>query len=90
MKSLHLHCSIRSFRLRLLAERNVGQKSMSERWQSVDEIAMHLWVNLDAIYKRIARKQLSAHKVGRLWKFTASEVDAWVRAGKAAGDDHDD
>ena len=26
----------------------------------------------------------SAHKMGRLWKFKASEVDEWVRKGKAA------
>lgn len=63
---------------------------MKERWLSVVEIAAHLGVNPDTIYKWIERKQLPAHKVGRLWKFNASEVDAWVRAGKAAGDDHND
>ena len=57
---------------------------MKERWLSVAEIAAHLGVNPDTIYKWIERKQLPAHKVGRLWKFTASEVDEWVRAGKAA------
>jgi excisionase family DNA binding protein len=57
---------------------------MNERWLSVAEIAAHLGVNPDTIYKWIERKQLPAHKVGRLWKFTATEVDGWVRAGKAA------
>ena len=57
---------------------------MKERWLSVAEIAAHLGVNPDTIYKWIERKQLPAHKVGRLWKFTASEVDQWVRAGKVA------
>lgn len=57
---------------------------MQERWLSVDEIAAHLGVNPDTIYKWIDRKKLPAHKVGRLWKFLASEVDAWVKAGKAA------
>jgi excisionase family DNA binding protein len=59
-------------------------QSMKERWLSVAEIAAHLGVNRDTIYKWIERKQLPAHKVGRLWKFMASEVDEWVRAGKAA------
>jgi excisionase family DNA binding protein len=59
-------------------------QSMKERWLSVAEIAAHLGVNPDTIYKWIERKQLPAHKVGRLWKFMASEVDEWVRAGKAA------
>lgn len=56
---------------------------MNERWLSVAEIAAHLGVNPDTIYKWIDRKGLPAHKAGRLWKFMISEVDAWVRAGKA-------
>jgi excisionase family DNA binding protein len=60
--------------------------NMKERWLSVEEIAAHLGVNRDTIYKWIERKKLPAHKVGRLWKFMASEVDEWVRAGKAGGD----
>lgn len=56
---------------------------MKERWLSVIEIATHLGVNPDTIYKWIERKKLPAHKVGRLWKFMASEVDTWVRGGRA-------
>ena len=56
---------------------------MKERWLSVNEIAAHLGVSPDTIYKWIERKKLPAHKLGRLWKFMASEVDGWVRAGKA-------
>lgn len=59
---------------------------MKERWLSVEEIAAHLGVNPDTIYKWIERKKLPAHKMGRLWKFMATEVDEWVRAGKAGGD----
>ena len=57
---------------------------MQERWLSVEEIAAHLGVNPDTIYKWIERKKMPAHKVGRLWKFLASEVDQWVKGGKAA------
>jgi len=56
---------------------------MHERWLSVGEIAAHLGVNPDTIYKWVERKKLPAHKLGRLWKFLASEVDAWIKAGKA-------
>ena len=52
----------------------------------MDEIAAHLGVNPDTIYKWIERKRLPAHKVGRLWKFMATEVDQWVRQGKTAED----
>ena len=59
---------------------------MNERWLSVDEIAAHLGVNPDTIYKWITRKKMPGHKVGRLWKFLASEVDAWVKGGHARED----
>ncbi len=57
---------------------------MPERWLSVDEIAAHLGVNPDTIYKWITRKRMPAHKAGKLWKFLASEVDGWGRGGRAA------
>ena len=60
--------------------------NMNERWLSVEEIAAHLGVNPDTIYKWIERKRMPAHKVGRLWKFLASEVDNWVKTGKAGED----
>lgn len=63
---------------------------MSERWLCVDEIAVHLGVNPDTIYKWITRKSMPAHKVGRLWKFMASEVDQWIRTGKAGGENRHD
>ena len=59
---------------------------MQERWLSVQEIAAHLGVNPDTIYKWIIRKKMPAHRLGRLWKFLASEVDGWVKTGKAAED----
>ena len=55
----------------------------AEPWVSVDQIAEHLGVTRDSIYRWIDRKNLPAHRVGRLWKFQLSEVDDWVRAGGA-------
>lgn len=59
---------------------------MAERWLSVEQISAHLGVSTDAVYKWIYRKKMPAHKVGRLWKFLTSEVDLWVKAGRAAKD----
>lgn len=58
---------------------------MTERWLSVEEIAAHLGISRDTVYKWIGRKELPAHKIGRLWKFRVDEVDAWVRAGGSIG-----
>lgn len=60
---------------------------MSDRWVSVEEIAAYLGVSKDTVYGWIAKKDMPAHKVGRLWKFKTDEVDDWVRNGKSS-DDH--
>lgn len=51
---------------------------------SADGIAAHLGVTKETVYVWIADKGMPAHKVGRLWKFQASEVDEWIRSGGAA------
>lgn len=56
---------------------------MSEPWLSADHIALHLGVTKDTVYSWIAAKGRPAPRVGRLWKFQASEVDDWVRGGGA-------
>jgi len=55
----------------------------TEPWVSVDDLAEHLGVTKDSIYRWIDRKGLPARKVGKLWKFKLSEVDDWVRKGAA-------
>jgi excisionase family DNA binding protein len=59
---------------------------MSEPWTSVDDIARHLGVARDSIYRWIDRRRMPAHRIGRLWKFKISEVDDWVRGGGAGSD----
>lgn len=60
---------------------------MTEPWVSVDDVAKHLGVVKDSIYRWIDRRGLPAQRVGRLWKFKLSEVDEWVRRGGAEGED---
>ena len=56
---------------------------MPERWVSVQEVADHLGVNKDTVYKWIDSRGLPAHEGGRLGTFQPAEIDAWVRDGKA-------
>ena len=64
-------------------------QSMSEQeaWASVEDVAKHLGIARDTVYRWIESKALPAHKIGRLWKFKLSEVDEWVRSGSATDDD---
>lgn len=72
----------------------------TEPWVSVDEIATHLAVSKDTVYRWIAERGMPSAKVGGRWKFRVSRVDEWIESGKAAdreahsdkagGDDHAD
>lgn len=55
----------------------------TERWLSVEEIAAHLGISKETIYRWLEKEKIPAHRVGRLWKFKASEVDRWVKDGGA-------
>ena len=62
--------------------------SDTERWLSVEEIAAHLGVSKETVYRWVEKKDtkkkhIPCHRIGRLWKFKASEVDEWVRDGNS-------
>ena len=59
---------------------------MSERWLSVEEIADHLGISKDTVYNWINKRNMPAHKIGKLWKFKVSEVDKWAKSGRARED----
>jgi excisionase family DNA binding protein len=54
-----------------------------EPWFSVEEIARHLGVSKETIYRWLEREIIPAHRMGKLWKFKPTEVDQWVRSGGA-------
>lgn len=56
-----------------------------ERWVGVEEVADHLQVAKDSIYRWVETKGLPARRVGRLLRFRLSEVDDWVEAGGGEG-----
>ena len=57
---------------------------LTDRWYSTKEICSNLGISRDTLLVWIANKNMPAHKVGRNWKFKVSEVDEWIRSGKAA------
>lgn len=59
----------------------------AEPWVSVEEVAKHLGVAKDSVYRWIESRALPAHRIGRLWKFKLTEVDEWVRTRGAGTDE---
>ena len=55
-----------------------------EKWIDLESVAEHIGVNKDTIRNWIKKTNIPAHKVGRLWKFKLSEIDAWIKSGKGA------
>ena len=52
---------------------------MDDRWLSVKEVADYLGITHYTVYKWINRLGLPSHKIGRLLKFSKSEIDDWVK-----------
>jgi excisionase family DNA binding protein len=61
--------------------------STPEPWSILADVAGHLQVSEDTVLRWIAKRHLPAHRVGRIWRFKLTEVDAWVRAGGSPTDD---
>lgn len=66
--------------------REVGPNMAPEEgWVGIEEVATHLKVAKESIYRWVDAKGFPAHRVGRLLRFKLSEVDEWVTA--SGGDD---
>ena len=55
-----------------------------ERWLSVEEIAVHMGVSKEKVYRWLEGGKIPSHRIGKLWKFKATEVDEQVRQGGAS------
>ena len=53
-----------------------------EAWVGIADVAAHLSVAKDSIYRWVEAKDFPAHRVGRLLRFRLSEVDDWVKGSR--------
>lgn len=55
-----------------------------DKWISIDEAADYMGVKKVTVRDWIKKGTgIPAHKVGKLWKFKRSELDAWIESGKS-------
>ncbi len=57
----------------------------AEHWVGAEDVAAHIRVAKESIYRWIDLKAFPAHRVGRLLRFKLLDVDEWVESGD--GDD---
>jgi excisionase family DNA binding protein len=55
-----------------------------EPWLSVEEVSEHLKISKESVYRWLEKGKIPAHRLGKQWRFKASEVDEWVKSGSAA------
>ena len=61
-----------------------------EAWANAEQVATHLGIQKQSIYRWIDDKGFPAHHIGRLLRFKLSEVDEWVRQGGGKDDSKND
>lgn len=66
---------------------NMANINDVERWFSLEEISKHVGCSKDTIRAWIKKDTIPYHKVGRMYKFKISEVDAWIESGQSADAD---
>ena len=57
---------------------------LMDNWIGIEEAANYLGVTKETIRNWIKKTDIPAHKIGKLWKFKASELDTWVKSVKSA------
>ena len=56
----------------------------NDKWIGIEEAAEYMAVTKDTVRNWIKKTSIPAHKIGKLWKFKKSELDAWIKSGKSA------
>jgi len=55
-----------------------------EPWVSLVDVAKHLDVHVETVRRWALSDAMPATKIGKVWRFKISEVDAWAKSGHAA------
>jgi hypothetical protein len=63
----------------------MASSKSEDKYISIDEAAEYIGIKTVTLRSWIKKKKdIPAHKVGKLWKFKRSELDMWIASGKSA------
>ncbi|WP_022663846.1 DEAD/DEAH box helicase family protein [Desulfospira joergensenii] len=51
-------------------------------WLNADEAANYLGISSSSLYSMAQQGRVPGHKLGKMWRFNKSDLDAWVRANR--------
>lgn len=58
---------------------------VEDKYISIDEVSDYIGIKTVTLRSWIKKKSdIPVHRVGKLWKFKRSELDAWISSGKSA------
>lgn len=55
---------------------------MKSDWLNAAEASKYLGISMSNLYSMAQSKRLPAHRVGKVWRFSLSELDSWIRINK--------
>ena len=63
----------------------IDNNLMDDNYISIYDAAAYLGIKTVTLRNWIKKKpDITAHRVGKLWKFKRSELDEWIASGKSA------
>ena len=65
-------------------EKEKAAKEKSTKNPFEKQHAEYMDVTKDTVRNWIKKTDIPAHKIGKLWKFKKSELDAWLKSGRSA------
>ena len=51
-------------------------------WLTLTEAAEYLRMGKSTLYKLLREGKLPGYKAGKVWRFSTSELDEWIKAGR--------
>ena len=59
---------------------------MAIEWMNVEDAAKYLDISTSNLYSLAQQGRIPGHRLGKMWRFSKSEIDSWIRANRPIGE----